>query len=283
MRSWYAALTAGFTIMALAACVTPSIPIPPPHGPPPKPGDPVELPQTLERVSQVCRWAESAGNAPAAMQPDQKMMHAMGASARHKHISIVNWKLVPEQTWIKMFHRQGSAVKFNPELSYSTEIDRTSGYSEMELLDFRLVNGDRAPATVKIDMTAEQLCHESAPETVGGYFEGPLLLSVWPLQNAEETDISEHVMVYAPLKMQLRDGVRDWWVLLIWHVRPKDECAKLPDPKDRDSCLALLEIADLDPSQYSQRVPELLSRVKYPYMYVKSATRSHNGIIHGIL
>jgi hypothetical protein len=279
MRSWYAALTAGFTIMALAACITPSIPIPPPSGPPPRPGDPIALPETLGRVSQVCRWAESAGNAPAGMHPDQKMM-AAGASARHKHISIVNWKLVQEQTWIQMFPRQGSTSKFNPELSYSKEVDRMSGYSEMELLDFRLVNGDRPPATVKIDLTADQLCHEDAPERVDRYFDGPILLSVEPLQNAEETDISEHVMVYAPLKMQLRDGERDWWVLLIWHVRSKAECEKLTDP-DRDSCRALLELADLDPSQYAKRAPELLARVKYPYS--KSATRSHNGVIHGIL
>lgn len=279
MRSWYAALTAGFTIMALAACVTPSIPIPPPHGPPPKPGDPIALPDTLSRVSQVCHWAESAGNAPSTARPETKAPPP-GASARHKHISIVNWKLVPKETWIQMFMRQGSTVKFNPELSYSAEVDRKSGYSEMELLDFRLVNPDRPPATVSIDMTAAQLCDEAAPETVGSYFEGPLLLSVEPLQNAEETDISEHVMVYAPLRMKLRDGVRDWWVLLIWHVRAKDECEKLPDPKDRDSCLALLELSDLDPSQYAQRVPELLSRVKYPYN--RSATRSHNGVIHGI-
>ena len=279
MRSWYAALTAGFTIMALAACITPSIPIPPPKGPPPRPGDPVVLPQALAKVSRVCRWAESAGNAPAAMQSDQKM--SVGASARHKHISIVNWKLVPEQTWIKMYPRQGSAVKFNTELSYSDEVDPTSGYSEMELLDFRLVNGDRQPATVKFDLTSDQLCHEAAPEYVGAYFDGPLMLSVEPLQNAEETNISEHVMVYAPLHVQLRDGVRDWWVLLIWHVRSKAECEQLPDGPDRVSCLALLELSDLDPSQYAERVPQLLSRVKYPYDKA-SATRSHNGIIHGI-
>src|SRR5258705_224607 len=151
MRSWYAALTAGFTIMALAACVTPSIPIPPPKGPPPRPGDPVVLPQSLAKLSRVCRWAESAGNPPPGMQA---------------------------------------------------------------------------------------------------------------LQNAEETDISEHVLVYAPLKAQLRDGEHDWWVLLIWHVRSKTECEEVPVGPDRDSCLALLELADLDPGQYAERAPELLARVK---------------------
>ena len=279
MRSWYAALTAGFTIMALAACVTPSIPIPPPKGPPPKPGERVALPDTLARTNRVCRWAESTGNPPPPGQVDQKAS-AVGASARHKHISIVNWKLVQEKTWIRMFPRQGSVVKFNPELSYSDEVDPTSGYSEMELLDFRLVNPDRTPITLKFDLTANQLCAETAPATVGAYFDGPLMLSVEPLQNAEETDISEHVMVYAPIRMQLRDGVKNWWVLLIWHVRGAAECAQVTDPTDRESCLALLELSDLDPSQYSQRVPELLARVKYPYG--PTVTKSHNGVIHGI-
>jgi hypothetical protein len=279
MRSWYAALTAGFTIMTLVACVTPSIPIPPPKGPPPKPGERVALPDTLSRLTRVCRWSESTGNPPAS---NYAQAAAPTASARHKHISIVNWKLVPDKTWIRMFPRQGSLVKFNPELSYSDDVNPTSGYSEMELLDFRIVNGDRPPVTVKIEETADELCADDAPRSVGGYFEGPLMLSVEPLQNAEETDISEHVLVYAPLRMQLRDGVKNWWVLLIWHVRPREECDKLPDPKDRDSCLALLELSDLDPGQYAQRVPELLSRVKYPYMQ-PSATRSHNGIIHGVL
>jgi hypothetical protein len=279
MRSWYAALTAGFTIMALAACVTPSIPIPPPKGPPPRPGEPVALPDTLARTNRVCRWAETTGNPPPSGQADQKAT-SVGASARHKHISIVNWKLVQDKTWIRMFQRKGSVVKFNPELSYSDEVDPTSGYSEMELLDFRLVNPDRSPTTLKFDLTAEQLCDETAPATVGAYFDGPLMLSVEPLQNAEETDISEHVMVYAPIRMQLRDGVKNWWVLLIWHVRSATECAQVTDPKDRESCLALLELADLDPGQYSQRVPELLSRVKYPYG--PTVTKSHNGVIHGI-
>jgi len=94
--------------------------------------------------------------------------------------------------------------------------------------------------------------------------------------------IAEHVLVYAPLRMQLRDGEKNWWVLLIWHVRPKEECLKLPKKEDMDSCLALLELSDLDPSQYAERVPELLSRVKYPYMQ-PSATKSHNGIIHGVI
>jgi hypothetical protein len=280
MRSWYAALTVGFTMMALAACVTPSIPIPPPKGPPPRPGDPVVLPQALAKVSRVCRWAESAGNAPPVVQSEQKMS-MVSASARHKHISIVNWKLVQEQTWIKMYPRQGSAVKFNTELSYSNEVDPTSGYSEMELLDFRLVNGDRPPATVKFDLTKDQLCAETAPDTVGQYFNGPLMLSVEPLQNAEETDISEHVLVYAPLRAELRDGVRDWWVFLIWHVRSKAECDQVKEGPDRESCLALLELADLDPSKYAERVPELLSRVKYPYG--RTVTKSHYGVIHGAL
>jgi hypothetical protein len=88
-------------------------------------------------------------------------------------------------------------------------------------------------------------------------------------------------MVYAPVKVQLRDGEFNWWVLLIWHVRSEAECQQIKDGADRDSCLALLELADLDPSKYAERVPQLLSRVKYPYS--RSATRSHNGVIHGIL
>jgi len=275
MRSWYAALTAGFTMMALAACVTPSIPIPPPKGPPPRPGDPVTLPETLAQVSRVCQWAESTGN-PASTQATDSM--------RHKHVSIVNWKLIPGQTWFKLFPRKGSIVKFNPEVSYSKDVDPNAVYNDMELLDFRLVNGDRQPAKVKFGLTSTQLCDEPAPPSVGGYFEGPLALAVAPLQNAEETNISEHVLVYAPLEASLADGVHKWWVLLIWHVRSAEECAQITDPKDRESCLALLELADLDPARYAERAPELLSRVKYPYeAWRNTATKSHNGVIHGIL
>jgi hypothetical protein len=70
-------------------------------------------------------------------------------------------------------------------------------------------------------------------------------------------------------------------VLLIWHVRSKAECENVQPGPDRESCLALLELADLDPGKYAERVPELLARVKYPY--ARSATKSHNGIIHGVL
>lgn len=276
MRSWYAALTAGFTMMALAACVTPSIPIPPPKGPPPKPGDPVTLPQTLAQVSRVCQWAESTGNPPPTMQPSDSM--------RHKHVSIVNWKLIPDKAWFKLFPRKGSVVKFNPEVSYSKEIDPDAVYNDMELLDFRVVNADQPPARVKFALTAAQLCDEAAPPSVGAYFNGPVALSVSPLQNAEETNISEHVLVYAPLEASLEDGIHKWWVLLIWHVRSAEECAQIKDDKDRESCLALLELADLDPARYPERAPELLARVKYPYeAYRNTATKSHNGVIHGVL
>jgi hypothetical protein len=278
MRSWYAALTAGFSILTLAACVTPSIPIPPPRGPGPAPGDPVTLPTTLAQVSRVCRWAETAGNPPAAARATAPGSAAT-ASKRHSHVSIVNWKLIEKKTWIQMYPRKGSVVKFNPELSYSEIVEPEAGYSEMELLDFRVVNSEQPPARLKFDLTSEQLCDETAPPTVGAYFDGPLMLSVSPLQNAEETNISEHVLVYAPLKVQLRDGEHDWWVLLIWHVRSKAECDQVQEGPDRDSCLALLELADLDPSQYPKRVPELLSRVKYPYG--PTVTKSHNGVIHG--
>ena len=90
MRSWYAALTAGFSILTLAACVTPSIPIPPPRGPGPMPGDPVSLPATLAKTSRVCRWAETAGNPPPMVRAE-KPMPAATASSRHSHVSIVNW------------------------------------------------------------------------------------------------------------------------------------------------------------------------------------------------
>jgi hypothetical protein len=280
MRSWYAALTAGFSILTLAACVTPSIPIPPPRGPAPAPGDPVTLPTTLAQVSRVCRWAETAGNPPPVVRPDKETSSAT-ASMRHSHVSIVNWKLVEKKTWIQLYQRKGSVVKFNPELSYSEVVNPDAGYSEMELLDFRIVNAEQPPATVKFDLTSEQLCDETAPPTVGAYFDGPLALSVSPLQNAEETNISEHVLVYAPLKVQLRDGAHDWWVLLIWHVRSKAECEQVKEGPDRVSCLALLELADLDPSQYPKRAPELLSQIKYPYG--PTVTKSHNGVIHGIL
>ena len=275
MRSWYAAMTAGITMMALAACVTPSIPIPPPKGPPPKPGERVSLPQALAQVNRVCQWAESTGNPAPTAQSD---------SMRHKHVSIVNWKLMPEKSWFQLFPRKGSVVKFNPEVSYSKDVDPASVYNDMELLDFRVVNAEREPAKVSYPLTAAQLCDEAAPPSVGGYFDGPLALSVAPLQNAEETNISEHVLVYTTLQATLQDGVHKWWVLLIWHVRSAEECALIKDEKDRVSCFALLELADLDPALYAQRAPELLSRVKYPYdPYKNTATKSHNGVIHGVL
>lgn len=280
MRFWYAALTAGLSLMTFAACATPSIPIPPPRGSAPAPGDPAPLPATLAQVSRVCRWAETAGNPPPVVQPD-KQMSAVTASKRHSHVSIVNWKLIEKKTWLQLYPRKGSAVKFNPELSYSEVVNPDAGYSEMELLDFRVVNTEHPPATVKFDLTSEQLCDETAPPTVGAYFDGPLALSVSPLQNAEDTNISEHVLVYAPLKVQLNDGPHDWWVLLIWHVRSKAECEQVKEGPDRVSCLALLELADLDPSQYAKRAPELLSQIKYPYG--PTVTKSHNGVIHGIL
>ncbi len=280
MRSWYAALTAGFAIMTLAACVTPSIPIPPP-GPPPKPGQRVELPSTLSRVNKVCHWVESAGNPPPVTAAEAKMTPAM-ESMRHKHVSIVNWKLIPKASWVQMYPRKGSVVKFNPELAYSNQVDPDGNYSEMELLDFRLVNGNRPPVHLDFEQTLDQLCDEPALDHVDRYFEGPLMVSVSPLQNAVETNTSEHVIVYAPLKVKLKDGSEhDWWILLIWHVRSAEECALLKE-KDKESCLAILELADLDPALYDSRAPELLARIKYPYDKA-SATRSHNGIIHGVL
>lgn len=214
------------------------------------------------------------------MKTEQKMSAATD-SKRHSHVSIVNWKLIENKTWIQFHARQGSVVKFNPELAYSEIVNPDAGYNEMELLDFRVVNADQPPAMFDLPLTSAQLCAEAAPKTVGAYFKGPLAISVSPLQNAEETNISEHVLVYAPLRIRLEDGVKNWWVLLIWHVRSKEECVQLPVGPDQESCLALLELADLDPSQYPVRAPELLSRVKYPYS--ATVTKSHNGIIHGIL
>jgi hypothetical protein len=279
MRSWYAAFIASLAFSTLAACATPSVPIPPPQVPPPKPATRIELPQTLSQASKVCHWVESTGNPPPMRAADAKMSPEM-ASKRHKHVSIVNWKLIPRKTWIQMYPRKGSLVKFNPELSYSEVVDPAGNYSEMELLDFRLVNGDKPPVELKFDLTAEQLCDEPAPAHIDKYYNGPLMLSVSPLQNAEETNISEHVLVYAPLTVQLTDGPHQWWVLLIWHVRSAEECSLL-EGADRLSCFALLELADLDSAKYPERVPQLLSIVKYPYD-ASSATKSHNGVIHGI-
>lgn len=278
MRSWFAGLTVGLAFSTLAACATPISP--PQPGPPPRPIPRVALPDALSRVSQVCHWAESTGNPPPATTADARMTPAM-ESKRHKHVSIVNWKLIPKKTWIQLYPRKGSVVKFNPELSYSEVVDPDGNYSDMELLDFRLVNGDRPLAELQFNLTAEQLCDEPAPAEVGRYFDGPFMLSVSPLQNAEETNISEHVLVYAPLKVKLSDGEHGWWVLLIWHVRSAEECALVKDGPDRESCLALLELADLDPAKYAERAPQLLARVKYPYD-PKTATKSHNGVIHGI-
>ena len=233
-----------------------------------------QLPSSLARGNRICRWSESTGNpAPTAPPP--------AASQRHKHVTIVNWKLIQEKTWFRFYPRKGSAAKFNPELSYGAVIDPDSVYNEMELLDFRAVNATRPPVTVSADYTAEELCQQDAPPSPGEYYDGPFLLSVSPLQNAEATDISEHVLVYAPLEMRLKgsDVPQDWFVLMIWHVRTAEECSQLKDDADKESCLAILDIANLDTGDYATKAPELFRKVKYPY--TPTATKSHNGVIHG--
>lgn len=231
------------------------------------------LPDTLSKTNHICRWSESTGNPGVSPPPD--------ASQRHKHVSIVNWKLVQDGTWFQFYPRNGSLTKFNPELSYSPTVDPAAVYNEMELLDFRQVNAAKPPVTVNVDMTAEELCQQDAPPSPGDYWNGPFLLSVSPLQNAEATNISEHVLVYAPLSMITKDSPDPigWFVLMIWHVRSADECAQLPVPADRDSCLAILDIANLETGDYATKAPALFAKVKYPY--VPTATKTHNGVIHG--
>ncbi|HTU65242.1 MAG TPA: hypothetical protein VMF52_04795 [Steroidobacteraceae bacterium] len=266
MRIWTAALTVCTALLALAACGTVNA-----QAAAPKPGARLALPDTLARSNRICRWSESTGN-PAPMPPPD-------ASQRHKHVSIVNWKLREKETWFRFYPRKGSQTKFNAELSYGEIINPDAVYNDLELIDFRAVNSGKAPVEVKLDETAEQLCDEPAPSTPGDYYDGPFLLSVSPLANAEATDISEHVLVYAPLEMQLKDGPHDWFVLMIWHVRTAEECAQLTDPVDKTSCLAILDIANLETGDYSTKAPDLFRKVKYPY--VPSATQSHNGVIHG--
>lgn len=242
---------------------------------PPKSVVRVDLPPSLSRTNRVCRWSESTGNpAPVSAPP-------VAASLRHKHVSIVNWKLIQEKTWFRMYPRMGSVIRFNPELSYGEIVDPAADFNDMELLDFRALNTAKPPATIRFDGTAAQLCDEDAPASPGEYYDGPFMLGVQPLQNAEATNISEHVIVYAPLEVMTKDGgePRNWFVLMIWHVRSAEECAKLAEAVDKESCLAILEIADLETGEYATRAPELLRKVKYPY--TPSATRSHNGVIHG--
>jgi hypothetical protein len=269
MRASTAALLVCTSLLALAACDAVQA-----QASPPRSGATPELPGALAGSNRICRWSESAGNAPAGSL-------AATASGRHKHVSIVNWKLVQQETWFRFYPRKGSSSKFNPELSYGEIVDPAAVYNDMELLDFRAVNVAKPPVTVRVDLTADELCQEEAPPSPGPFYDGPLLLSVSPLQNAQATDISEHVLVYAPLAMITKESPepRHWFVLMIWHVRTAEECALLKDAPDRDSCLAILDIANLDTGDYATKAPELLRRVKYPY--VPSATKSHNGIIHG--
>jgi hypothetical protein len=260
MRLWTVLFTTS-AIVGLAACGTVS---------PMR----VELPAALAHTSKVCRWTERAGNPG----PRQK---SEDASKLHRHQSIERWKLVDGKSWFKMFPRKGSATRFFPKVSYDDVVDPTDKINEMELLDFRVVNSKLKPIDVKVDLKQGELCAVEALNAKVPFQNGPFLISVEPLQNADETDVSEHVLVYAPLKLRATDSEKplDWYVLLIWHVRSQEDCKKLPDRSDQESCLAIHQLADLDPRLYETTGKLLFSKVKYPYVW--SGTQSHNGVIHG--
>jgi hypothetical protein len=256
-------LITSFLLIGLAACEAT--------------GARVGLPAALSLTSKVCRSTERAGNPPPITQSQED------SSKLHHHQSIERWKLVDGQTWFKMFPRKGSQTRFSAKVSYDDRVEPSDKFNEMELLDFRVVNPTLSPIEVKVDLNATQLCQAEGLKAAVPFQNGPFLIAVEPLQNADETDVSEHVLVYAPLKLKVKDSDKPikWYVLLIWHVRSTDACRKLADSSDRDSCLALKDIVDLDPGRYATTGRALFRKVKYPY--VESRTLSHNGVIHGVL
>jgi hypothetical protein len=236
---------------------------------------PILLPETFQHANLVCHRSDGAGGPPAGDAAD---------SQAHGHPSIERWNHVPKATWFKFFPRGGSTSKFFPKVSADADVQLADPFNEMELLDFRLVNRAQSLITLEMDgVSAQKFCdNEPAPTVPVPFFDGPFLLAVEPLQNNNQGSISEHVMVYAPLKVNTSDAgpLRDWYVFLTWHVRTAEECSAVQAQDERDSCEAVRVIAALDPSDYDTMAVEQFRKVKFP-VDLTSTSQMHNGVIHG--
>jgi hypothetical protein len=239
---------------------------------------PVELPGIFTVPNRVCMATEIVATAP---MPANASKDTMGV--RHRHLSIKQWGLADdEKTWLRFFPRHGSVVKFSLKTSEDRDVTPEDPFNPIELIDFRLVNGGKAPVVVDLrKFTRDELCKQPAPPGPIAFQKGQFLFAVEPLQNEEATSVSEHVIVYAPIRVLLKDfpNGRDWFVLMIWHVRTAAECKAIGDKVERASCEAIVQLADLDPGTYDVAAQKRFARVIYPYK--PSATTSHNGVIHG--
>jgi hypothetical protein len=220
---------------------------------------------------------EIAGGAP---MPPNSTAETMGM--RHRHQSVKLWGLEDGKTWLRFFPRNGSVVKFSLKVSEDRDVNGDDPFNEIEVLDFRLVNGGLPPITVDLKkLTTEELCKLPAPPGPIPFQKGSFLFSVEPLQNETANSVSEHLLVYAPLRVLTKDFPQghDWFVFMIWHVRTAAECKALPDKVERASCHAIVQLSDLDPGTYDVAAAKRFARVIYPYK--PSAAMSHNGVIHG--
>jgi hypothetical protein len=238
---------------------------------------PVQLPGIFTVPNRVCAATEYSATAP--MPPNAKK-DTIGV--RHRHLSIRQWGLEDNKPWLRFFPRHGSVVKFTLKTSEDRDVNGDDPFNPIELIDFRLVNSGKPLVVIdRKHLTREQLCAQPAPVGPIPFQKGQFLFAVEPLQNEEANSVSEHVMVYAPIRVLLKDYPegRDWFVLMVWHVRTAAECKALEDKKERASCEAVVELSDLDPGTYDVASQKRFAKVIYPYK--PSATQSHNGVIHG--
>lgn len=238
---------------------------------------PVKLPGIFEVPNRVCMATEMAGTAP---MPANAKSDTMGV--RHRHQSVKLWGLEDGKTWLRFFPRTGSTVKFSLKVSEDRDVNQDDPPNEIEVLDFRLVNQGRAPVVVNLKgLTKDELCKLPAPPGPIPFQKGQFLFAVEPLQNESANSVSEHVLVFAPIRVLLKDfpNGHDWFVFMIWHVRSPAECKAIGNKAERASCQAIVELSDLDPGTYDVASQKRFARVIYPYK--PSATMSHNGVIHG--
>lgn len=238
---------------------------------------PVQLPAIFTVPNQVCRASEYSAVAP---MPAKAKQDTMGV--RHRHRSIRDWGLHDEKTWLRYFPRQGSVVKFSIKTSEDRDVTPEDPFSPVETIDFRLVNAGKPLVVVDYSkLTRAELCAQPAPRGPIPFQKGQFLFAVQALQNEEATSVSEHVIVYAPIRVLLKDFPKghDWFVLMIWHVRSAAECKEIGNKAERLSCQAIVELSDLDPGTYDVASQARFASVIYPYR--PSATQSHNGVIHG--
>jgi hypothetical protein len=238
---------------------------------------PVQLPGIFTVPNRVCMATEMAGAAP---MPPNATKDTMGV--RHRHQTVKLWGLEDGKTWLRFFPRHGSVVKFSLKVSEDRDVTPEDPFNEIEVLDFRLVNQGMPMVVVdQKKLTRDELCKLPAPKGPIPFQKGQYLFAVEPLQNETANSVSEHVLVYAPIRVLLKDfpDGHDWFVFLIFHVRTAAECKALPDKVERASCHAIVELSDLDPGTYDVAASKRFAKVIYPYK--PSATMSHNGVIHG--